>query len=75
MATVLVNGVTAEVGFGAGTLPVCTTYRELTCHGNDERLVEATLGGQHPSHLHESDTFEDAGQFVPEHSPVGETLC
>jgi hypothetical protein len=31
-------------------------YRELACHSEDERLVEATFGRQHPSQLHESGT-------------------
>src|SRR5271154_907106 len=44
--------------------------RHLASHGNPQRLVETTLGRQHPSHAHESGTFQDARQFVPQHRSV-----
>jgi hypothetical protein len=37
-------------------MSVHPAYRELASHTEDERLVEATLGGQHASQLHESGT-------------------
>src|SRR5208282_1888793 len=49
----------------------CTTYRDSACHGTDQRLVETSLGRQHPTHPHESDTFKNGSQFVAEHCSVG----
>jgi hypothetical protein len=46
------------------------TNQDLACHGKDHRLVETSLGRQHPSHPHESDAFKNGSQFVAEHRSV-----